>query len=734
MNQCSLLIIVALLILLILSYQHLLSSDISEHFDQGDFQERLQRLQKVYREGGLTPREYSETMANLQATPSKSETDRLKRIQTLFQQGLISPREYSETANALESDNKAGNKPHNTASIIFQTEGNWWIYHNSKYIRSGGPTGTDVISLDINNVKSDDKLQFRIGATGKGGLIGQIIIGDRTIVTNASNFKITGQQIRVNPGDRKSSVGYPASDYLPEYSGGKYMGCFQDGNPRALPTSSGENVTIADCHQRAVDGNYPYYGIQYGGQCWLGKEHAKYEMLPSTKCGQRCNKNSNEYCGSNMVNQVYSILDSPSVVEIGDNLGYSECDNCIQDINKLWCSNDNKCYPHGDPIGNKVCSSSKSCVGNPANKGGCSYTDCSALYPGFPTRNPKISGAAKWIIPKQHDLSSNFPGGVWEFVWTNTPPKRMAYCNYPEYSKFQPSACSDPSDSSRCWSSQKTNYEADPTQCGLKFKPSGNYDDPTFFSILNRAYQKSSAPGVDQNRSTELKNRLKTAYKAACQVVLEAGHRREYDALCHDITPRPNKNHCNVPVDKRSPIPTLTSKLQGSQPDSPDWEQAKSSCRQQSGCFESNSKLTPRCYKPDMNQSINTDSQRKMFNAGEIRPDRKLKNLRRLYDNGVISQDQFTEMMGEIALEVEKSPKNLTLDRPSPGFFTAITEASRLVNTVDLKKSNSVARWKFAMKQLLDTARIVEWDPGNKKGCRCRSEFEDPSSLKCYPC
>lgn len=642
MSRCVLIIIIGILILLITSYQHLIVATNTEltieKFQTDDFQERLQRLQDLYREGNLTPRAYTDQIGKLE----------------------------SGTTTSTRSPPPP---PEHIANITFQTQGKWWIYHNSKYVSSGSPTGANVSKLQIKHVRDNDKIQFRIGGEGRGGLVAQIKIGDKTVVTNSENFTITGQQINVSPDKQRDSVGYSASDYLPEYSGGKYLGCFKDGDPRALPKLMGKSLSLTKCHQLAVDNNTPYYGLQNGGECWIGKTPTKYDELASTRCGERCRTNGNEYCGGPMANQVYSILDGVDIMELPNN----------------------------------------SKLGSP---------------------NSEIDSSARWVIPRQHDLSDNFPGGVWEFVWTNTAPARIPYCNYPKYSKFQPSACTDPTDSTRCWSSQRPNYEADPDKCGLLFKPKGDYDGPYFFSIINRAYQNKNQSGVNPEGAKNLTSQMQTAYRAACQVILEAKHQSTYDAVCHDISQHPSKNQCDIPVTNRTPVAAVNSKLQESLPGSPDWEQAKLECHGSNGCFESNHQTKPRCYQADLGRRLHSSG------GGEAIKDldHRLHQVKQEYQQGNISTDQYTDKIFQLGLKVQKSPTNLQLDSPSPGFFTAVTKAAGLVNSVNLKYSNATARWKYAMKQLLDTARVVEWDPGNKKGCDCQGNYADPSSLKCFPC
>ena len=702
MDRCSLICIVGVLLLLIFSYQHLIvtshTAEIVEGFETDSFMLKLTRLQNMYRDGNLTPRAYTEAVNNLESGDSQESTKTSKPSKP---------------------------NPH-VAHVTFQTDGYWKIYHNDTYVSGGNPTGGGTATAKIEGVRDYHKLKFQIGGGGLGGLVAQIKIGDRVVVTNSTDFKITGQQITVNPGERSNSVGFPARDYLPEFSGGKYQGCFQDGDPRALPHYQGENFSLQKCHQAAVDNDYPYYGIQYGGECWLGKQRSKYNELSPTRCGMRCSQNSNEYCGASMTNQVYSILDPPEIIEVGPNVQLSQCQDCITNPENYWCGKNSTCTRHGDS--SSPCYSGRDqCVGS-----GCDASNCQQLYPGLPNKSGDIDGAARWIIPKQHGLTGNFPGGTWEFVWTNTPSPKISFCNYRRYNKFQPSGCDDPTDSTRCWETSKPNYQADPDTCGKVFKFSGDYDGPTFFSIINRAYRNRDQPGVNQDRAKQFTKSMETAHRAACQVILEAKHRSKYEALCHGITQHPSQHQCDIPTDQRQAVTSLASTLQDSLPGSPDWEQAKTECRANRGCFESEPQTKPRCYQPDLSRPRNSTSSSDGNDLHDL--DGLLKKIRKQYVDGNISTDQFTDRIFELGLKVEREPTNLPDGSPSARFFSAVTEASRLMSSKDLEYSNAVGRYKYAMETLLDHARMVEWDPGNQKGCQCQDNYPNPDGLKCFPC
>ena len=88
------------------------------------------------------------------------------------------------------------------------------------------------------------------------------------------------------------------------------MGCYWDGGGkgqpdfRAIPTLTQGNVKSAsECADRARGAGKPYYGLQAGGQCFVGDDlprAIKFGQAPGT-CAA---------LGSGWVNNVYDLTDS----------------------------------------------------------------------------------------------------------------------------------------------------------------------------------------------------------------------------------------------------------------------------------------------------------------------------------------------------------------------------------------------------------------------------------------
>ena len=97
----------------------------------------------------------------------------------------------------------------------------------------------------------------------------------------------------------------------------KYLGCYGDFWNRALPVSVGNVNSILDCYKLAAAGGYSVYGLQYGGQCWLGNNLTIATMYGQcgkcTTCGNpACNcantKCPNgEDCGDGWANALYQV-------------------------------------------------------------------------------------------------------------------------------------------------------------------------------------------------------------------------------------------------------------------------------------------------------------------------------------------------------------------------------------------------------------------------------------------
>lgn len=83
----------------------------------------------------------------------------------------------------------------------------------------------------------------------------------------------------------------------------RYMGCWGDAGDRAISDYSGQVTNADDCYNIAVKNNASVFGLQYGGQCFTGKnppsEWQRYGKLDDAGCGP---------LGGGWNNQVYSII------------------------------------------------------------------------------------------------------------------------------------------------------------------------------------------------------------------------------------------------------------------------------------------------------------------------------------------------------------------------------------------------------------------------------------------
>lgn len=86
------------------------------------------------------------------------------------------------------------------------------------------------------------------------------------------------------------------------------VGCYGDGEDRALPTYQGLVFSIAACEKQARQYRHTYFGLEFGGECWTGAEtYAKFGQ--STGCDTPCSFNAELVCGGNMAMNVYKIND-----------------------------------------------------------------------------------------------------------------------------------------------------------------------------------------------------------------------------------------------------------------------------------------------------------------------------------------------------------------------------------------------------------------------------------------
>jgi hypothetical protein len=89
-----------------------------------------------------------------------------------------------------------------------------------------------------------------------------------------------------------------------------YMGCFNDSPNRAIPNYRGNNndkgYSPAECMKLAQANYDSVFGLQYGGECWTGRD-----INSAKKYGQNFNKNNCPQLGSSWTNQVYYNKNTP---------------------------------------------------------------------------------------------------------------------------------------------------------------------------------------------------------------------------------------------------------------------------------------------------------------------------------------------------------------------------------------------------------------------------------------
>jgi hypothetical protein len=90
-----------------------------------------------------------------------------------------------------------------------------------------------------------------------------------------------------------------------------YHGCYLDQQAkRSLPTlliPSG--ATVESC-AAAAGTQYPFFGLQYGGQCYGGTSPGTLEA--ASNCSMPCSANTTELCGGAWANSVYSAQTCPA--------------------------------------------------------------------------------------------------------------------------------------------------------------------------------------------------------------------------------------------------------------------------------------------------------------------------------------------------------------------------------------------------------------------------------------
>jgi len=107
-------------------------------------------------------------------------------------------------------------------------------------------------------------------------------------------------------GDGSCSGGETAASCPRDCAPRSYLGCYTDGETRALPQALGNgNSTIQSCVRAASDAGYRYAGLQWYGQCFAGNTLG-YTLVDEAQCNTPCNANPSQMCGGAWRNSVYT--------------------------------------------------------------------------------------------------------------------------------------------------------------------------------------------------------------------------------------------------------------------------------------------------------------------------------------------------------------------------------------------------------------------------------------------
>ena len=93
------------------------------------------------------------------------------------------------------------------------------------------------------------------------------------------------------------------------YLGLAYIGCYNDGGDRALPSFQAIDVSLGDLTQQCITKcrslNHPYAGLQYFAQCCCGTTFDKHGKTAESACNTLCRDTSGRFCGGAWKNSVY---------------------------------------------------------------------------------------------------------------------------------------------------------------------------------------------------------------------------------------------------------------------------------------------------------------------------------------------------------------------------------------------------------------------------------------------
>lgn len=307
-------------------------------------------------------------------------------------------------------ENFNGTRYSGPVNMLIQVDDEFQVFFRGSHIYSGSGWNR-AHNITIQNVSYGDRIYFRCNNSGgPGGFIGKITFNNVDYYSSKDNIRFSGRLL----------------DSYGTISGSKYMGCFNDRSARDLSNYYGWGFSLEECAKITARDNFTYYSVQDGGYCYGGNSYGRYGT--SDNCNRRCIWGDSSFCGSNMTNKVYSKVDTPETIELGNR------------INSTWGGN----------------------------------TDS------------RFGDRAKWLWVKHGLRSDDHATGWWECYFQIPVATKVAFCPDPEYKEFNPSGCSNPSSRQLCEQSAMSNYQPDNTVCK---KTLNTEDSDAFFILVNKVFK-----------------------------------------------------------------------------------------------------------------------------------------------------------------------------------------------------------------------------------------------------
>ena len=393
------------------------------------------------------------------------------------------------------------------------------VYHNKSL--SGTVRGGKMKIINIENINYYDRIYFIVdNQGGKGGFIGEVDCSDgQKFYTNKEIFKLIG--LKTNS---KNSL-------FPEYSGGKYLGCYQNSN-EGLSYKNRVN-SVFDCHQKTVDEQYPFYGLQSPGKCLMGYDYLKMKKISDYNCAMIFpdNKDKKYTINNNLGNAVYSTIQIPDIIEI-------------------------------DPR----------------------------------DREPKkqLSSRAKWLWIKGNNINNQYTQGEWKFSFTLTPPEKNKFCADPNYSNFLPIGCSNTTSVNSCRESINSRYINDKKKCLNKIIPLNEITKGTLNTRIMNCLDKIPKNSKIKLHTDFIDNLLKT-YQVSCKILDKC--ESSYCSLLNLSLNTKFNNDCKKTYlgDRKCPN-NIDPESQSCSPDSYNCDYLENECKYNNYCWDKFTLKGPKCF------------------------------------------------------------------------------------------------------------------------------------------